>query len=382
MDTRLSSNNDPTKLESPSERLDTVIIGGGQCGLSVGYYLAKEGRRFAILDHGQRVGDVWRQRYDSLRLYTPAKLDGLPGRSFPAPRNSFPSGHQMADFLESYAADFELPVRTGIHVSHLRRSPLDSERFWVSTSSGIIDAANVVVANGGQQSPTVPSFAGELDPDIRQLHSNDYRNPSQLKSGPVLIVGASHSGADLAMECASEHETWLAGPSTGELPINLEGRSARALSPLLWFAAQHVLTVRHGPGREFAQEARVHGGPLLRYKKKDLAEAGVIRTASRVVGVKDGMPVLDDDRIIRVENVIWCTGFHRDFSWIQFPIFDEIGYPRAARGVVADVPGLYFSGLIFQFSFSSMLVGGSGRDARYVAQHLQDRSRTSTAAAA
>ena len=224
------------------------------------------------------------------------------------------------------------------------------------------------------QKPFVPSFAPELDPRIRQLHSNDYRNLSQLQEGSVLVVGASHSGADIAYEAAAEHETILSGPDTGQIPASVETRRGRAGFRALFFLGSHVLTADTPLGRKMRPHIRHGGAPLLRYRKKDLRAAGVERVLARTVGVQDGLPVLDDGRVVDVQNVIWCTGFRRDFSWIQVPFeVDEDGYPVQYRGVVGSAPGLYFVGLLFLHSFTSMLIGGTGRDAERVAKHIATR---------
>ena len=221
------------------------------------------------------------------------------------------------------------------------------------------------------QKPFVPSFASELDPRIRQLHSNDYRNLSQLQEGSVLVVGASHSGADIAYEAAVDHETILAGPDTGQIPASVETRRGRAAFRVLFFLGSHVLTMDTPLGRKMRPHVRHGGAPLLRYRKKDLLAAGVERVHARIVGVQDGLPVLDDGRVLDVQNVIWCTGFRRDFSWIQVPFeVGEDGYPVQYRGAVESSPGLYFVGLLFLHSFTSMLIGGTGRDAERVAKHI------------
>ncbi|MFD0263098.1 flavin-containing monooxygenase [Kitasatospora indigofera] len=359
------------------ERFETVIIGGGQAGLSVGYHLAAQGREFVILEGGRRVGDNWRVHWDSLRLYTPARYDGLPGMKFPAPRWSFPGKDAMGDFLTAYAERYRLPVRTEARVRRLRR---DGDGYRVSLGDGDGDgelrADNVVVATGtfGRE-PYVPSFAEELDPGIRRLHSASYRNEAQLRPGPVLVVGASHSGADIAFEAAARHRTVLCGRDTGQIPFRLGSRPMRAVAPLLWLVAGHLLTVRTPIGRKAAAEIRVHGGPLLRVRSADLAAAGVERVTDRMTGVRGGRPVLAGGRVLDVANVVWCTGFRQDFSWIDIPVFREDGWPEESCGIVAASPGLYFAGLSFQRAFSSMLVGGAGRDARIVARHIAARER-------
>jgi putative flavoprotein involved in K+ transport len=357
-------------LSGPAERVGTVIIGAGQAGLSAGYHLARLGQSFVILDEHDRAGDRWRGHYESLRLYSPAKYDGLPGMKFPADPYSFPSGRQLGDYLEAYAARMELPVRTGIRADGVWPADGDRHGYLVTAGQRRFAAAQVVVATGGQQNPSTPSFASELDPGIRQLHSSVYRNPSQLLPGPVLVVGASHSGADIALEVAAQHQTWLSGRVNGQLPFNLEGRPARQVMKLLWFAANHVLTMKTPMGRKMRPHIREHGGPLLRVKLPDLHDAGVQYVSARVRGVRDGLPVLDDGRVLDVANVIWSTGFRPDFSWIHLPVTGPDGWPEQQRGVVDSAPGLYFLGLLFQYAFASMLTGGAGRDARHVAKHI------------
>jgi len=355
-----------------AERFETVILGGGQAGLATGYYLAKRDQSFVILDAGERIGDSWRKRWDSLRLYSPASYDGLPGMRFPARRASFPTTQEMADYLESYAARFELPVRTSTAVDTLTK---DGERYVVTAGRRTFEADRVVVATGVMQKPVVPTFAPELDPRIMQLHSSDYRNLSQLQKGPLLVVGASHSGADIAYEAAAEHETILSGRDTGQIPASVETRRGRLGFRGLFFVGSHVLTVDTPIGRKMRPHIRHGGAPLLRYRKKDLLAVGVQRVLARTVGVQDGLPVLDDGRLLDVRNVIWCTGFRPDYTWIKVPLeLGEDGYPVQYRGVVDSAPGLYFVGMLFLHSFTSMLIAGSSRDAERVAKHLVARS--------
>ncbi|MEV5297241.1 flavin-containing monooxygenase [Amycolatopsis methanolica] len=357
-------------------RFDTVVIGGGQAGLSAGYHLARDGRRFVILDAHERIGDSWRRHWDSLRLFSPARYDGLPGMRFPAPPASFPTRDEMADYLEAYANRFELPVRCGTRVERLSQE--DGE-FVVTAGGQRFEAANVVVASGVWGAPSIPAFAGELSPEICQMHSSEYRNPAQLRPGRVLVVGASHSGADIAYEVAREHPTILSGTDTGEIPFYFESHVASVALRVLWFAATRVLTVNRAVGRKLRAEVRGHGGPLIRVKKEDLRKAGVERVVDKTTGVRDGIPVLADGRVVEVANVVWCTGFRPDYGWIDLPVTGEDGYPEQERGVTS-VPGLYFVGLPFLHSFSSMLVGGAGRDAEYVVRHLARRAPEVSAA--
>jgi len=360
-----------------SEQHETIVIGGGQAGLAVGYFLKRRGQPFVILDGAEHIGDSWRGRWDSLRLYSPASRDGLPGMAFPAPRASYPAADEMADYLEAYATQHELPVRNGVTVTSLTK---EGGGYVARAGDACYRANNVVVATGVFRRPCVPAFAVELDPNVEQLHSSEYRNPSQLEAGPVLVVGASHSGSDIAYELAAAgHAVALCGPDTGQLPAPIETRRGRLLFRALFLVGTHLLTVDTPLGRRMRPAIRKGGAPLLRYRRKELAAAGVERLLHRVGGVEGGRPVLDSGRVLDVRTVVWCTGFRPDYSWIRFPVeIGEDGYPVQYRGVVAGSPGLYVIGLPFLHSFASMLIGGIGRDAGRVARHLA-AERTSAA---
>ncbi|HEX6709238.1 MAG TPA: NAD(P)-binding domain-containing protein [Rubrobacter sp.] len=359
-----------------AERFETVIIGGGQAGLSVGYHLKKQGRPFVILEANERIGDSWRKRWDSLKLFTPARYDGLAGWPFPAPGWSFPTKDEMADYLEAYAAHFELPVRTGVRVQGLSKN---GDQFVVVAGGRHFQADNVVVAMADFQRPKAPTFAGELDPSIVQLHSCDYRNPSQLRDGSVLIVGAGNSGAEISLEVSRTHPTWLSGRDTGHFPFRIEGVASRLLLArlALRFVFHRVLTVSTPIGRRARPKILSNGAPLIRVKPGDLAAAGIERVP-RVVDVRDGLPLLEDGRVLDVANVIWCTGFHPGFSWIDLPVF-EAEEPIHERGVVGNEPGLYFVGLEFLYAMSSVMVHGVGRDAEHIARHISSRVRSRSA---
>ena len=355
------------------ERFQTVIVGGGQAGLSLGYHLALRGLPFVILDAGQRIGDAWRQRWDSLQLFTPARYDGLDGMAFPAPPTSFPTKDEMADYLEGYAKRFALPVRTGVRVDGLSR--LD-DGFLIRSGDLRFEADNVVVAMGSHQRARVPAFAGELDPEIVQLHSLDYRRPSQLRQGDVLVVGAANSGADIAMDLVGSHRTFMAGTTPGQVPFPFGKPLTIAVGlRCMRFVGHRVLHVSTPLGRKARPKLLHRATPLIRYKEKDFAAAGIERVP-RVVGVGGGLPLLEDGRTLEVSNVIWCTGYLPAFPWIDLPVFDEDGEPRHRRGIVPDEPGFYFLGLHFLSAMTSETVTGVGRDAEYIAMSIAARVRS------
>ncbi|HLR83686.1 MAG TPA: NAD(P)-binding domain-containing protein [Nocardioidaceae bacterium] len=350
------------------ERIDTVVIGGGQAGLAAGYHLARRDRSFVIVDACRHTGDSWRCHWDSLRLYSPARLDGLPGMDFPASGSSYPTKDEVADFLEAYTKTFNLPVRTGTRVSRLAKS---GDGYVVECNRTLFEARNVIVATGTfGRVPRVPASSARIDPRVVQLHSSEYRNLDQLQSGPVLVVGASHSGGDIALEAARTHPTILCGRDTGQLPVRLEAGYMRLLFPLMWQFWGHALSVRTPMGRKMRAKARFHGAPMIRVKGVDLDAAGVERVTERVTAARDGSPVVGAYGPVDVANIIWCTGFRHDFSWIDAPVIGDDGWPRESHGVVSESPGLYFTGLAFQSSFRSMLIGGVGADAEHVVRHI------------
>lgn len=357
------------------ERFHTVVIGGGQAGLAVGYYLAKRRIPFVILDAHGRVGDAWRRRWDSLRLFTPTRFSGLPGFPFPG-GSEFPTKDEMADYLEAYAERFHLPVHTGVRVDRLTRR---GEYFTMNAGGRQFEVENVVVAMANYQVPKVPEFAQNLDQSIIQIHSHDYRNNTQLQDGKVLVVGVGNSGADIAMEVARTHSTSLSGKESGAIPYRIDGFFGREiLFRVIRFIGHHVLSLKTPLGRRARPKMLFHSAPLIRVKLKDLAAAGIERVP-RVVGVRNGRPLLANDRTLEVKNIIWCTGFQLGFSWIDLPIFGERGMPMHDAGIVTQCPGMYFVGLHYLYAMSSATVVGVGRDAERIAKAIAARDSVAMA---
>lgn len=368
-----ASSGDEKRPALGEEHFDVIIIGAGQAGLSVGYHLARKGLKYVILEARERVGDTWRSRWDSLRLFTPARYDGLVGMPFPADRHAFPTKDEMAEYLEAYARTFSLPVRTCLKVDEVTRV---SGRYVVVADYTRYTADHVVIASASYQKPKVPDFAALLDPSIRQFHSSAYKNPAQLNPGSVLLVGASNSGAEIAMDLAPTRQVWLAGRHPGNIPVAYNGYLAmRLVLPVVFRIVFHrLLTVDTPMGRKAMPGQLSHGLPLIRVKPHDLDAAGV-RRVSRVAGVRDGKPLLDDGQTLDVTNVIWCTGFRAGLDWIKLQIFDGNGRVKQYRGAVEGEPGLYVCGLHFQHSPSSTMIHGAARDARRVADKICERMR-------
>lgn len=360
------------------ERIHTVVIGGGQAGLSVGYHLRKRGIPFVILDAGSRIGDAWRNRWDSLRLFTPARGDGLDGMPYPAPGDTFPTKDEMADYLEAYADRFDLPVNLDTRVDRLSRK---GERFMVAAGDDVYEADNVVVAMAGWQEARVPALADELDPTITQVTSDGYRRPSQLPGGDVLVVGAANSGVEIALDVAGhrpDRTVWLAGREPGHVPFDIESWFGRHIGTrIVFFLFHNVMKRTNRLGRKVIAKNFGKGMPLVRTKQADLHAAGIERL-DRIESVDGGRPVDASGTVVDPDVVVWACGFDPGFSWIDIDIL-EGGYPRHRSGIVDECPGLYFVGLPFLHAISSHTIHGVGRDAERVVDDIAARSPYGTA---
>lgn len=346
--------------------MDTIVIGGGQAGLAAGYYLSKMKREFIILDAHEQTGDAWRRRWASLRLFTPAWLNGLPGMPFPGKPGHFATKDEVADYLRAYHKKFDLPVR---HNCKVLRVTKKAEKFEVVTREGSLFADNVIVATGGYQQPKIPAFAGDIDPAVHQIHSLAYRNPPALPDGDVLVVGAGTSGLQIALDIrSSQRSVYIAGSPTTHIPDFVFRYFAR---PFVWFAS-HVLTMKTPMGRKASEAIKTEGkgAPLINVSMKDIYQAG-IRHVTRIVGVRDGSPVAENGVTLAVSSIIWATGYSPSYSWIDIPgCLDGQGYPATRRGISSAVEGLFFVGSTFQYSLTSTWMGGVGRDAEFVCRAL------------
>jgi putative flavoprotein involved in K+ transport len=349
------------------ERYETAVVGAGQSGLAVGYHLSARDVDFTILGDEQRVGDNWRNRWDSLRLFTPARYSGLPGMPFPATPSHLADKEEVADYLERYAERFDLPVQLDTRVSRLTWNG-ELFQLGIDRSATVIEAENVIVATGAFQRPRVPAVSRRLSPAIRQLHSSEYRNPFNLPDGPVLVVGAGNSGAQIALELSQSRKVWLAGRDTGHMPRRLLGRD---VFDWLWPVMRRATTATR-LGQRMRRSIWSSGDALIGIPERNLREAGIARVA-RLDSERDGMPVCGDV-VLEPSVIVWCTGFSPDYRWIDLPVFGADGFPRHERGIVAEAAGLYFLGLRFQHRLNSSLIGGVGEDAKFIADRVAQRS--------
>jgi putative flavoprotein involved in K+ transport len=353
----MTATTSPAPTATRVARYDTIVIGGGQAGLAVGQQLAARDLDFVILDADRRVGDTWRRRWDTLRLFTPAARSGLPGMPFPAPPAHLPDKDEVADYLERYAERFDLPVR---HETRVETLAWDGTRYVAHADGARLEADNVVVATGPFQVPNVPDVAPRLSSSIHQLHSSQYRSPFDLPDGPALVVGAGNSGAQIALELARFRKVWLAGRDTGHLPRRLLGRD---VFDWIWPLASRA-TIDTWLGRRLRDRATRGGDALIGIPERALTAAGVVRVG-RLDDERAGLPVCGST-VLQPTVVVWCTGFATDHGWID----------PSAR----DTPGLFFVGQRFQRRITSSLIGGVGADATSVAGQVARRVATAVAA--
>jgi len=350
---------------SSTEGFHTIVVGSGQAGMAAGYYLHQKGDRFVILDENDQVGDTWRRRWDSLRLFTPSQANHLPGLKFPGADLYFPTKDEAATYLEEYARQFDLPIQHGTKVEKLEQN---GNGFTLTAGTHTFHTRNVIIATGAFHTPYTPAIAKELDTEIFQIHSANYHKPDDVNGQNILVVGAGNSGAEIALELAKAgRKVWLAGRDVGRIPADKFGKILGG-RPYWWFM-RRVVTIRTPIGRRMKQNVLTHGNPLIRASREQVAEAGV-ELVPRVMGVVDGKPQLDSGRVFPAAGVVWATGFRPDYNWVNLPVFDATGRPHHEQGVVNEAPGLFFVGLHFQSGLTSSLMGGVGDDAKYIVEKV------------
>lgn len=346
--------------------LDVVVIGGSQAGLALGYHLHQRGLDFIIVDAYDKVGGKWQSRWDSLRLFTPARYAGLPGLAFPAEPDHYPSKNDVADYLASYAAQFDLPLELARTVD---RVVTHEAGYLVEADSETWQARNVVLATGPYQLPNIPSFASHLAAEVFQLHSSAYLNPAHVPDGPVLVVGALASGCQIAEDLlGAERQVKL---SVGSRPLISPPHKILGRDVYWWGTKTHYidLTIESSLGRWVARQPPPAPGTSIRRAARKGAQI-----VARAVDAAGTRVQLADGNAISVNNVVWATGYRSDYGWVDVAVFDQHGRPRQRRGVTA-APGLYFLGLTWLHTGGSALIGWVGRDAAYIADHIAARHR-------
>jgi putative flavoprotein involved in K+ transport len=342
-----------------NSRRDVIVVGGGQAGLAIGYYLARQGRRFTILEAAREPAAAWRQRWDSLTLFTPARYDALPDLPFPGDPDRYPGRDEVVDYLANYAEHFDLPIELNSRVERVRR---DEDGYAVELADRTLRTAQVVIATGPFQAPFVPSIAGDLAPDIVQMHSAEYRNPRQLPHGRILIVGGGNTGYQIAAELAATREVHLSvGSRQMPLPERLLGRDL-----FRWLEATGLMhkTVDSRFGRRMKDRDTLIGS-----RPRTLRRQHGVKFHGRATDAAGARVTFEDGAQLAFEAVIWATGFRLDHAWIDAPAFDDAGHVEHARGVTKS-PGLHFLGLPWQHTRGSALLGWVKDDAEHIAERI------------
>ncbi|WP_050182490.1 flavin-containing monooxygenase [Domibacillus robiginosus] len=340
---------------------DMVIIGAGQAGLAMGYYLKKLNQSFILLDRNQAVGDEWRKRYDSLLLFTPRIYSSLPGFPLEGNPHGFPSKDELALYLKRYAERFELPLQMQTEVKNVRK---EQDHFLVQTEGGSYEAKNIIIASGPFQTPFIPKFARDLSPDILQLHSSQYKNPGDLIDGNVLIVGGGNSGAQIAVELSDTRETYLSVSQKMKfLPLKIGNKSI-----FWWFDKAGILKAsRHS---WIGKKIQAGGDPIFGSELKGALARGTVIQKNRAVGGENTTIHFQDQTTLDVHNIIWSTGFVLDYGWLNVKgTLNYEGRPIHQRGVT-QIDGLYFLGLPWQYRRGSALLQGVGKDAKFIAEYI------------
>jgi putative flavoprotein involved in K+ transport len=347
---------------------DTIVVGAGQAGLATGYYLKKNEVDFAILDASEYVGEVWNERWDSLRLFTPSQYNSLPGLLFPGKKGTFPSKTEMGSYLNRYAEKFELPVYLKKKVIKIKNHGQCD--FEVVTDSESIFCNNLVIATGGNQKPNFPFFRSSLNDSVFKIHSSEYKKPQSIPQGEVLVVGVGTSGVQIAIDLSKTHKVYLSGKPTFHIPDFIFKYFGR----FYWWFINNILTINTPMGRKAREGVLTGGAPLINVSMKDAFAAGV-ELLPRVDKVDGDQLKFVDGTKRKFKNIVFATGFSPDYSWLDIKFDYELGWPKNNRGISSDRQGLYFVGMIFQFGLTSAIIGGVGRDAKYVCDTILKRRK-------
>jgi putative flavoprotein involved in K+ transport len=344
----------------PTADAEVAVIGAGQAGLAIGYFLRRQGRRFVILERAGEIAPAWRERWDSLTLFTSRRYSALPGLPFPSDPDGYPTRDEVIAYLKRYAETFDLPVELESEVKQLQRG--DDGRFRLEVDGRTTTADQVVVATGPFQTPYVPKLAEKLSGELFQTHAVGYRRPDDVPRGTVLVVGGGNTGFQIAKELSATHTVVLSiGSRQKPLPQRLLGRDL-----FWWLTKLHVLdkTVESRLGRKLSTRDTLIGS-----SPREMTKRYGVQLEPRLVDADGRRASFEGGSGLEVDAVIWATGYRPEYSWIKPPVLGEHGRLRHRRGVT-DVPGLYFLGLTWQHTRGSALIGFIDADAEFIAEHV------------
>jgi len=357
--------------DAMNNRHEVIVVGAGQAGLAMGYFLARQDRNFTILEAADEPAAAWRDRWDSLKLFTPARYDALPGLAFPGDPWNYPGRDEVVSYLTNYVRHFDLPVEFSSRGQAIRKT---NGTYLVELDDRTYEADQVVVATGPFQVPFVPPIAKRLGPEVVQLHSSAYRRPERIPEGRILLVGGGNTGFQIAEELSASREVHLSiGTRQMPLPQRILGRD------LFWYLDKTGLirkTTASRIGRRMSQKDTLIGS-----RPRALRRRHGVKLHPRTAGAEGSTVTLEDGTMLDVSTVIWATGFRPDYSWIDVPVFDENGRLVHKRGVTGS-PGLYFLGMTWQHTRGSALLGWVKDDAEYLAQRISAFSASVPAEAA
>lgn len=347
---------------------DVIVIGAGQAGLAIGYYLKKNNLSFLILDGSKEPGESWRKRYDSLILFTPRSYSSLPGMKLKGNQNGYPSKDEIANYLKTYADMNSLPLLFNTTVLELTLEEYE-HCYRIVTDNGKFSAKNVVIATGPFQQPLVPMFSEELSDQVLQLHSSEYINSNQLNDGSVLVVGGGNSGAQIASELSETRSVHLSiGHRMKFLPLNIVNKS------IFWYFDK--LGIYRANLNSFTGKyLRKQPDPIFGFELKTLIKNGTVALKPRTTSIQKDTFLFEDGTSLKVNNVVWSTGYRSNYDWVKLPnVLNDRGEPIQTRGVSLR-KGLYFLGLPWQSSRGSALIQGVGADAEYIFKHILDSKK-------
>ncbi|MFD0963874.1 flavin-containing monooxygenase [Pseudofulvibacter geojedonensis] len=346
---------------------DYIIIGAGQAGLAMAYYLKKQQKNFIVVDANKEVGAPWLKRWDSLKLFTPSEFNNLPGMKFPSKKGHYANKYEVADYLKAYVKEFDIPIAFNQKVHSLKK---EDDVFIIKSDTQRYTSRNVIIATGPFHTPFTPACHKNIDSDIIQIHSEHYKNPNQLQEGDTLVVGAGDSGVQILDEISkTNRKVYFSGNTNiGTLPQEFLGKTL-----WWWFSKIGFLTANKYSwlGKKLSNNSQ----PVIGTDVKTLFNKENVTCVGRTLDAEKKVLVFEKDRLTNIKNIIWATGFKPNFNWIEDIKLDNKQYPKNYRGVSEDLEGLFFIGLPWLYTRGSATLGGVKKDAEYLSKFINKKDK-------